>query len=754
MGIIAGMKKPQADYETLLEEANERFELIQSLDKDNRENHKADTLFVYSPGNQWPDDVKTTRKAWKELCLEFNQLKQFVGQVVNDQRQNRPGIKIHPASGDASKDTAKIIQGMCRGIEYDSNAEAVYDSAFQSAVVGGRGWWRVCSEYEDGDTFNQKLVIKPIQDVSTVFADVSYTQPDGSDREYVFVIEKYSKNEFLRKWPDKDPISWDKVPGFWSDGEDSIIVADYYRRVCKKRTLVLMSDGAQGYKDEMPTPPEGVTIMKEREMDQWSVEWVTIAGGQQVLDEYEWPGSVIPVVCAVGDDMILDGKRVYQGLTRHARDAQSMLNFGMTQQAIHLSLTPRAPWVIAEGQIEGYEGMWRDANTKNYNALIYKPTTIEGIAVPPPQRTQPAMVADGWDRWCTMMIGMIKSTIGMYEQSLGQKGNEVSGRAITAREKQGDTATFNFVDNLARAIALTGRIIVEAMPKFYDTERIVHIIGPDDVRKMETINQMTPSPDDPMQAIMNNDVTSGKYSVTVEAGPSYATKRQETSESLMQLVQAFPPVAQVAGDLIVKSLDIADADIIAERLKTMLPPQILQAEAAKEEGKAPPDPQMQAKLQEQDQHLQQAAQTMEAMHTKIQELETGAQAKIKAIEADAAAKTKAAEVDGDVTIRKALIDADAKVDVAKIAARADLLIAKLKVPADIEETGEEQEFEGDGLGSDENGQLVQPKPSKVDQLAEMQGQMLGAIHTLAQTIANPPPKMIIRGPDGRAIGVQ
>jgi hypothetical protein len=699
------MKHPAEEDTKILEEATERFEVIQSTDKDNRDNYKADTLFVYSPGNQWPDDVKSTRKAWKELCLEFNQLKQFAAQVVNDQRQNRPGIRIHPAGGQASKDVATILQGMVRGIEYDSSAEAVYDNAFQCAVVGGRGWMRVCSEYEDGDTFNQKLVIKPIQDSNTVYADLNYQQPDGSDRNFVFITESYRKAEFLAKWPDANAVSWEGTDDCWNDGEDSVIVADYYRRVCTRRTMVLMSDGAQGFKDEMPTPPDGITILKEREVETWKVEWYTIAGGQQVLEKYDWPGSVIPVVCVPGEDMILDGKRTFQGLTRHARDAQSMLNFGMTQQAIFLSLTPRAPWVMAEGQNEGYENMWRDANTKNFNALIYKPVTIDGNVAPPPQRTQPAMVSDGFDRWCQTMISMIKSTIGMYEQSLGQKGNETSGRAITAREKQGDTATFNFVDNLSRAIALVGRIFIEVAPSYYDTERIVHIIGPDDTRKMVTINQTTPSPDNPLEAIKNNDITVGKYAVTCEAGPSYATKRQETSESLMQLVQAFPPAAQVAGDLIVKSLDVADADVIAERLKLMLPPNIQQAEAAKAEGKTPPDPQVMAQMQEKDQQLQQAVQTMDEMHKQITELKSGAQEKIQAAQIEAGVKVQMAEIEagikakqserdheleiakaeqvGEIAIAKANIDAEAKVTVAQINADAQLRVAKLTVPPEL-----------------------------------------------------------------------
>lgn len=672
--------KPDAEMsKDILKEALDRFEVIHSADNDNRQNYKADLAFVYSPGAQWPDDVRTRRTGWQELCLEFNQLKQFVAQVVNDQLQNRPGIRIHPGDGEASEDTAKIIQGMVRSIETDSNADDVYKNGFKLAVAGGRGWWRIVSEYESDNGFEQKLVIKPIQDSNTVFADNDYEQPDASDRRFVFVAAKLTKDEFLRRYPDADPISWDQMPAYWSDGADSIVIADYYRRVCKKRKRVLMSDGAQGWFDEMPEPPPGITIMREREVDQWSVEWYTIAGGQQILAQYDWPGTIIPVVQCAGEDIILDGKRVFQGLTRHARDAQSMLNFGMTQQATQLALSPRAPWVMAEGQNEGYENMWRDANTKNWSALIYKPTTIDGQLAPPPQRTQPAVISEGWDRWTQTMIGMIKSTIGMYEQSLGQRGNEVSGRAIVAREKQGDNATFNYVNNWHMGIALTGRIIVEALPYYYDTERIVTTIGPDDVKKQVTINQAVPTPGDggALAAIKANDITKGRYAVTIDAGPSFATKRQETSEALQSLVQAFPEVMQVAGDLVVKSMDIADAEVIADRLKLTLPPAVQQAEAAKAEGKTPPDPQVMAKLQEQQQHLDQAAQTMDAMHQKIQELESGVAVKVQAAEIDARLKDEQAKRDAQLEAIKAQSSAEQAIRAAQISASVDLQKAQI-----------------------------------------------------------------------------
>lgn len=727
-GVEKEKSKPKSDYKEVLEEARERFQRISQDDKDNHDSQRTDTLFVFSPGQQWPDTVRRERTQNKEICLEFNQLKQFVAQVVNDQRQNRPGIRIHPAGGQASKETAEILQGMIRAIEYDSKADAAYDNGFQQSVVGGRGWWRVCSKYADDGSFdNQKLVIEPILDSNTVYADTGYQNPDGSDRLFAFVVEIMKRSEFTRQYPKAEPISFDSMETFWAPTDDDVVVADYYRRVCTNRTKVLMSDGSQGWKDEMPPEdqwPEGVAIDRERKCEVWSVEWYKIAGGQQVLEKYDWPGTIIPVIGTVGDDLMLDGKRVYQGLTRHARDAQSMLNFGMTQQAIRLALTPRTPWILTAEQVKGYENFWKEANVKNlsylpYNAFLEDGTTPAGLT--PPQRNEPSVPDAGYIQWCQTMVQMIKSTIGMYEQSLGQKGQEISGKAINERKQQGNNATFNYVDNLSRAISLTGCVLLECIPHYYDTERIVHIVGPDEIRKEVTINQTAPDPMDALKAIKNNDISGTKnveYAVTSQSGPGYATKRQETAGLLSDFVSAYPPLMQVAGDLVIRAQDIPDADVIADRLRVMLPPPIQAQIQAQEKGQKPLDPQIQAQLQQQQAHLDQAAQTMQVMDEKIKSLESGAQVKLQAAQLDAQARQQIAaqdatarvhmaefdarqkaieaelqqqteiekaRMDGETKIRLALIDRETKLEVAQIQGGVDLHIAAtapVKEPAD------------------------------------------------------------------------
>lgn len=630
---------------------------MQDYERENYENQRKDTEFVYVEGRQWSDPIRQKREAGGDLCLEFNQLKQFTNQVVNDQRQNRPGVRVHAASGEASDEVAEIEQGLIRGIEYDSNAEAVYDCGYLHSVVGGRGYWRVVAEYDSPTTFDQKLMLKRVPDPMTVYLDPDYQDPDGGDRNWGFVTERVGKADFEKRYPKAEALDFESGDRQWYTDDEHVIVADYYERVCDYRTLVALADGTVGFRDELEAQFDGVggkldesMIVRSRETEVYRVDWYTIAGGDQIVEDHVWPGTIVPIVCAMGDEIMVDGKRVFQGLIAHAKSSQAMFNYGMTNQATHLALTPRAPWVAALGQIEGLEQVWNDANNRNISVLPYRPVAVDGALVGPPQRQQASAPDAGWINWTQQMTMMLKSTIGMYENNLGMRGQEVSGRAIKAREMQGDNATFHYADNLARAIALTGRILVECIPYYYDTKRIVHIVGEDDTRKAVTINEpQAPGPDGALQAIAKNDVRVGTYAVTVASGPTYATKKEEMADLVVEMAKVDPLLAQSAGDILIKVQDIPEASELAERRKALLPPPVQQLIAAKEQGQ---NPQMAALAQQMKQMQAQFQQQAQAMQGEMQKLAQENQAlkvdKSAQIEvANAKAQEAAAKADSD-----------------------------------------------------------------------------------------------------------
>jgi hypothetical protein len=641
-------KLSSAAITDICKEARERMSYGLEQEQSNRDNLKADVRFVYEPGAQWPDAIRNARTGPDgsgDPCLEFNQMKQFTNQVVNDMRQKRPGVRVHPDNTQSSKKQAELLQGLIRGIEYNSGAEAVYDTGYLYLVVGSLGAWRVVNEYEDPQSFNQVLRIKAIPDPLSVVNDPDYQKPDASDMNWCFVKEELTEEEFKRKYPKAEPIDFSAKDGanWFTEDKKKVVVADYYRRITTERRLVLMSDGAVGWEDEVPPVEQRpidqrtgvpVQILARRKSEEITVEWYTIAGGDQIVEIHDWPGQTIPVVLDLGDEIIINGKRVRQGLIRHARDSQALFNFGMTAQAIHLALTPRAPWIIAEGQDEGYKEMWKSANTRNWSALIYKPVALDdGSYAAPPQRTQPSMPDAGWISITNQLTGLLKSTMGgLYENTLGQRGTETSGVAIHAREQQGDNATFHYADNHGRAIALTGKIIVECIPEYYqEANRAVTIIDEEDQPQQAQINQPAVDPNT-MRDVIKNNVTTGRFAVAVETGESWATKRKENAAFMADLVRANPNILTVAGDLVMKDIDFEYADELAERMEYLQPPELRQARAAKKAGQDPQMAQMAAQMQQVTQALQQCQQQLQATVGELEMVKKDKSASIAASE--------------------------------------------------------------------------------------------------------------------------
>lgn len=680
-GVPAPRKRSAEELEDIVEEAAERFRTASDDDRDNIRAQKEDIKFVYQSGAQWSDEV---RERWgKDPVLEFPQLKQFVHQVVNDQRQNRPGVRIHPAGAQASNDIAELYQGLVRGIENHSQGEAVYDTGYQFAVVGGRGYWRVLSEYEKPDSFNQVLKLRAINDPSTVRMDLEFQEPDASDCNYYFITERLQRSTFEQRWPDCDAVTWapDGDAAYWYDGKDIIVIADYYRRVSQKRVLVMLVNGQVGFLDELEAQMGKIpklAIKVQRETDDYRVEWFKIAGGQQVLAEYTWPGRTIPVICDMGDNIMVDGKRVFQGLVRQARDAQRMYNYEKSLKALLISMYPLAPFVASDEAIEGRETMWDNANKARYSTLIYNAKDENGQPIPRPERMQFGAVPAALSEAMQSDKEDIKAIIGMYQNNLGMNSQEVSGRAILAREKQGNNATFHFADNHSRAIALTGRIIVECAPTFYDTERLVPIIKADDTHEMVTLNQQSVQQDAQgmIQAFKLNDIAQGEYAVTVEAGPSYATQREQTRDYMIQLVQANPAVMQIGGDIIVKSMDFPDADELAERLQLVMPPPIQQHLQSKTQGMKVP-PQVAQQMMELQGQLQQMQQGIQQLQQENQQLKAGVTQKIEASKLDADVTLQKAGLDAETELKKATIIAETSKEKALIDAQTKLFIEQM-----------------------------------------------------------------------------
>jgi len=655
--VASGGAKPDRDNGDMLATMRTRLTMAISAYSDSREDELDDLRFrAASPDNQWqwPADVLATRGSVQgqtinaRPCLTINKLPQHVLQVTNDQRQNRPSGKVIPADDKADVEVAEIFNGIVRHIEYISDADVAYDTACDNQVTFGEGYFRILTEYCDDNSFEQDLRIGRIRDSFSVYMDPTIQDPCGSDAEWCFINQEITKDEYEREFPDAATLSslaygvGDGQLNAWIN-QDTVRIAEYFyiKHEAKKLNqypggMTAMAGSPEAKQIEMM----GLAATKTRDVDVRTVKWCK-TNGFEVLEERDWAGKYIPVIRVIGNEFEIDGRMYVSGLVRNAKDAQRMYNYWVSQEAEMLALAPKAPFIGYGGQFEGYEQQWKTANINNWPYLEVNPDVTDGNGgvLPLPQRAPPPLAQNGLLQAKMGAADDIKGTTGQYDASLGSQSNEVSGRAILAREKQGDTGTYHFIDNLARAIRYATRQLVDLIPKIYDTQRIARIIGIDGETDQAMIDPNQPEPvrkivdqqtGATIKKIYNPNV--GKYDVAVTTGPSYMTKRQESLDAMSRLLQGNPNLWAVAGDLFIKNMDWPGAQEMSKRFAKTIDPKLMDdSDASPELAQA--QQQMQAmsqEMQQMHQMLQNVSQSMEAQTLKVKEFE----ADVKAYDAE------------------------------------------------------------------------------------------------------------------------
>jgi len=564
--------------------AGERFRLAAEASAENRKDALDDLKFL--AGEQWTSDIKNSRELDGRPCLTMNHLPQFVRQVTNEQRQQRPSVQVNPVGDNSDTDTAEIYQGMIRHIEVNSDAEIAYDTAFEQCVTHGFGYWRIVKEYVDDGSDEQELKIKRIKNPFNVYYDPASIEPCYEDARYCFVIEDVPRSEYKVRFPNSNEAA---LTEFVSVGDnfadwvsrETIRVAEYWYVEETAKTMVRKHDGTTVEKTP-DIPPEA--IQNERKVLHREVK-CSVINAVERLEDYDWEGRWIPIPPVTGDDYEIDGKRYLAGLVRNAKDPQRMYNYWVSAATEMIALAPRAPYIGAEGQFENHEAQWKSANNRNFSYLEYKPQDVNGKPAPPPQRQQYEPPIQSINLMVHQADNDLKATIGIYDASLGQKGPDQSGKAILARQKQSEVSTMNYSDNLARSIRHTGRVLIDLIPKIYDTPRIQRVINPDSsVQQVGIYNSQNLPPNVPPDNAEDQllakgvkkiyDIGVGSYDISVSVGPSYQSKRQESMVSMLEFLKAYPQGAPAMADLVAGNADWPGAKQIQERLKKMLPPQL------------------------------------------------------------------------------------------------------------------------------------------------------------------------------------
>lgn len=610
----------------LLQKAKECFKEDQEAFRDNRERMLEDLRFS-NPAcpEQWDDAVRRAREQSEggaRPCLTFDQTNQYIAQVVNDSRQNKPGIKVIPVDSGADIEVAEKLEGMIRHIEYSSRASIAYDTAQEYAARIGLGWLRVVPEIVHAERNEQEIRIKRVHDPLSVILDANSQEPDGSDASRGFIETVLTKKAFKELYPKASMVSWestDRMDGWIAD--DSVRVCEYFYKVeTKVNNLVIAGPGGERMtvtEDEYWRLAEetGLRPMVEATFPSTQVEvkWVKMSG-MEILEETDFPSRFIPLIPVLGYEVYVEGRRYICGMTRRMMDSQRAYNYERTSYIEQVALQPKAPFVLPWESVENFQDEWATANTSNRAYLPYNALDGEGRQLPPPARQGPPPVGASFIQGGALALSDIQASIGMYRANLGAPSNETSGRAINARQREGDTANYHYIDNLSRSIEHLGRIIVDMIPRIYDTARVARITGDDgSVEAVEINPEMEQAKQKTADAMVINPAV-GQYDVRVKVGPSYSTLRQESAEAIGQILQGNPQAFAVLGPEWAKMQDWPNAERVSKMLLAMAPPQVQALAQGDQEIPAP----VQAQMQQMKQQLQQLQQALQEANQKLE----------------------------------------------------------------------------------------------------------------------------------------
>jgi hypothetical protein len=588
-----------ADSKDVLSEAKRRADEAWAAEYNNVTEARDCQRFYAGGKAQWDEKAWTSRTSKGRPVVTINRLPQFVRQVTGEIRKNPPGIKVSPSKGKASQATADTYSGIIRHIESQSRATAIYVKAAENQVQTGQGYFRIVTEYSSNDAFEQDIRFKAIKDPLGALVDPFAQRLDGLDKRYAFVFDHMSIHDFQEEYPGKALMDvavegWATQAFPWRVG-DTVRIAEYWRRVPAKKTIYLLDDGGT-VEANTDKPNNGVPadrqVVNMREVNDWKVEMYRISGGDVLSGPHAWAGRYIPVFMVSGEEITMDGNTVRKGMVHDARDPQRILNYSRSASVEAVALQPKAPFI---GTVDQFKGRpeWKSAGSENHAYLAYNP---DPKVQSPPQRAQPAIASDGLDKQTLLSSEDLKNVTGIQDASLGIQSNETSGIAIANRQREGDTATYFFVDNLRMAIGAAGEALVDLIPRIYDTPRQVAILKEDGQAEMVTVNGPPPMRDDGQPIHPVYKLSDGEYAVSVSTGPSFATQRAEMAANMIEAFRGNPKLYDIAGDLLFKNMDFPGAAELAKRIgKTIAPP--LKDDSVEEMPPMPPPPDVVAKAE-------------------------------------------------------------------------------------------------------------------------------------------------------------
>lgn len=620
----------------IVKTAIERFNEAQRVYSAIRAEAREDLHFV--AGNQWNDAKQDDFK------LTVNLLGPFLRQITAEAREANPSIKVIPV-GNGDTALAQVYEGLIRHLEQKCDAASAYQQQVWYAAAAGEGYLLLDSEYTDEQSFDQDLIISGASNPAKVFLDPQHELIDGCDAEWGFIIEDLTTDAYHRKFPESALANklgaWNQfsLPGDWIN-DKTVRIAKYYVKEYTTKTLYNVFDPSTNETfSQFEKPSETQVLLKTRKAEQVTVKRYII-NAMEVLSESTWPSKYLPIVKVTGETFNVGGKRVQYGAIRHAKDSQKQYNYLVSRQTQLIDMAPKSPFIGATGQFANNPEKWANANTMPYGFLDYTPIVNGGVQVPPPQKVNGVDVSTLQAISLTRQSAFedMKLVFGLNDASIGRPGNEISGIAIQERNSASRKSTYQYFDNLLVSLRCIGRQLVELIPSFYDTDRIVRIVKPDSQEELISINSITND--------FKYDLTKGTYDVIIQTGPAFASKRQDALQSLQGIMAALPNTGAVIGDIVAGMVDSPVAQLAAKRIKATIPAEILAATGEDNNSDLAPAEQV-TQLQHQLAQMQQQVKNDELekkeLQLKLQQAESTAA--LKLTELDMTTQHKFAELE-------------------------------------------------------------------------------------------------------------
>ena len=745
------------------------------IDEESLERDKMKDDIRFCTLDQWPSEIRQARENDVENgprpCLTIDKINQYIVQVVNDIRQGKPGINVRPQDDEADVQTAKILKGIIRNIEDQSSADIAYATAAENAVKMGLGYFRITTEYVSDDSFDQAIFIRPIPNTFSVYLG-RHMMPDGSDAERGFVMESMPIAKFREMFPKAKSAQHDfdvlqEQVHYWHTGEMVTVVEEY----CIKNTLeelYYLADGTTMTKaDYDKWPAEGGAkpeITEKRMTQKRQLKWRKMTG-VEVLEKRDLPGKWIPIVEVIGRESWVDGHRCLWGMVRPAKDSLRMYNYFASAITEKMGLAPKAPFIGAKGQFEGLEDRWKKANNVNFAYLEYNAIDVNGNAIPAPQRVGPPPMEAALLHQMQVIEHDVQTSLGMFKAAVGETESQQSGRALLALQKESDTGTYHFGANQAIAIRHAGRIILDLIPHYYDTKRIVRILGDDGEPQAVQIDpeqqvarQEIPQQDGSIKNIYNPNI--GEYDISITVGPSYNTKRMEAAATFVEMAKgsADPASAAVLRYLVMRNSDSAGADEAAKVLKSLLPPQALQALDSNE----PMSPKAMAAMQQMQMQGQQMMEEMQKLQQENVQLKAGTQAdmvKIQAESQESQAKLALARQEAEAELALQKQKQDGELQLAREKAMAEISLKREIAAAELEIKAAELEHEKQVAAvkfslekeASDRDAMMKTEQENTKKMNDVSPKILSTLEQMVTSITapKPPRNMTITLSDGR-----